>query len=255
MRLGLSTTLGHTGVDPEIVAAVEAAAGRLADAGAIVDVVDIEVIAPQHEAAWMTLWAVFMASYYGDTLDEHRQRMDPEVVRLIEAGHQVSAVDYKRLELVRTDLWRRLAAVLADHDALLCPTMARSPLLAAKADQRAREAADGVGPSPAMTSEFNLVPQCPIVSVPVGSHTRPADAGLPIGMQVVGRRWQRRRGPRDRSRRRAHAPLTARSAASSSGVAAPTGVRRASWSRTTRSRPRASTTGAPTSAQISDAAR
>ena len=50
--------------------------------------------------------------------------MDPDVVALIDHGRTVSAVDYKRVELVRTDLWRRLAAVLADHDALLCPTMA-----------------------------------------------------------------------------------------------------------------------------------
>jgi Asp-tRNA(Asn)/Glu-tRNA(Gln) amidotransferase A subunit family amidase len=34
------------------------------------------------------------------------------------------------------------------------------------------------------------VPQCPVVSVPVGAHRRDSDAGLPIGMQVVGRRWR-----------------------------------------------------------------
>ncbi len=45
----------------------------------------------------------------------------------------MSAVDYKQVELVRTDLWRRLAAVLADHDALLCPTMAVPPWPASKA--------------------------------------------------------------------------------------------------------------------------
>ncbi len=41
-----------------------------------------------------------------------------------------------------------------------------------------------------MTEVFNLVPQCPAISVPCGNHRRPADAGLPIGLQVVGRRWR-----------------------------------------------------------------
>ena len=65
--------------------------------------------------AWMTLWAVFMAAYFGDVLEEFRERMDPAVVNLIETGRQVTAPDYKRIELVRTDLWRRLRPILAAH--------------------------------------------------------------------------------------------------------------------------------------------
>jgi Asp-tRNA(Asn)/Glu-tRNA(Gln) amidotransferase A subunit family amidase len=137
------------------------------------------------------LWAVFMAAYYGDRLEPFRDKMDPDVVGLIEAGRRVSAVEYKRLELVRTDLWRRLAAVLADHDALLCPTMATAPLPAAKVDAaELRAPVAERHPSPALTTVLNLVPQCPVVSVPVGAHRRAVDAGLPIGMQVVGRRWR-----------------------------------------------------------------
>ena len=41
-----------------------------------------------------------------------------------------------------------------------------------------------------MTTLFNLVPQCPAISVPCGTHVRADDAGLPIGLQVVGRRWR-----------------------------------------------------------------
>ena len=80
MRLGLSTTLGCWAVDPEIAAAVEAAAERLEAAGA-----DRRRrrpgLPPEDGAAWMTLWAVFMAAYFGDVLEEFRDRMDPEVVR------------------------------------------------------------------------------------------------------------------------------------------------------------------------------
>jgi Asp-tRNA(Asn)/Glu-tRNA(Gln) amidotransferase A subunit family amidase len=37
-----------------------------------------------------------------------------------------------------------------------------------------------------MTAVFNLVAPCPALSVPAGTHA----AGLPIGVQIVGRRWQ-----------------------------------------------------------------
>ena len=188
MRLALSVDLGLYVVDEEIAEAVRDAASHLAGAGAAVDEVDIAV-GPEHEQAWLTLWAVFMAAYYGDRLEQFGEVMDPDVVGLIEAGRQVSAVEYKRLELVRTDLWRRLAAVLAEHDALLCPTMACAPYPAAKADASALRG-PAPQPSPTLTSVFNLVPQSPVLSVPVGTHRRPADAGLPIGMQVIGRRWR-----------------------------------------------------------------
>jgi amidase len=41
-----------------------------------------------------------------------------------------------------------------------------------------------------MTAVFNLVSPCPALSVPCGHHAAPEHAGLPIGLQVVGRRWR-----------------------------------------------------------------
>jgi Asp-tRNA(Asn)/Glu-tRNA(Gln) amidotransferase A subunit family amidase len=190
MRFGLSIDLGCFSVDPEIAAAVTAAAERLTAAGAAVEEVDVAA-GTEHEQAWMTLWSVFMATYFGAAREQIGTRMDPDVAALIDHGRTVSAVEYKQVELVRTDLWRRLAAVLADHDALLCPSMAVPPWPASKeAARQHRESRREVGISPAMTTVFNLVPQCPVISVPVGAHVRADDAGLPIGLQVVGRRWR-----------------------------------------------------------------
>jgi Asp-tRNA(Asn)/Glu-tRNA(Gln) amidotransferase A subunit family amidase len=70
--------------------------------------------------------------------------------------------------------------------------MAAPPVPAAKAEwQRGGVPTDdGRYHSPAMTEVFNLVSPCPALSVPCGVHTRDADAGLPIGLQIVGRRWR-----------------------------------------------------------------
>jgi len=190
LRLALSVDLGCWAVDPEIATAVEDAATRLAAAGAVVEPVNPR-FTEHDEAAWMVLWGVFIAAYYGDHVAEFGDRMDPDVLGLIEAGNRVTATDYKRLELHRTDVWRRLREALAGHDALLCPTMATPPLPAAKADRPADVPTDdGRYHSPDMTTVFNLVSPCPALSVPCGRHAAPEHAGLPIGLQIVGRRWR-----------------------------------------------------------------
>jgi Asp-tRNA(Asn)/Glu-tRNA(Gln) amidotransferase A subunit family amidase len=185
LRLALSIDLGLWAVDPAIAAAVRAAATGLRAAGAVVEEVEVSV-ARKDEDVWFDLWSVFMATYYGHLVEPYAAKMDPEVLRLIERGNKLSAVQLKQLELERTALWRRLAAVFASHDALLCPTMSTGPSAAAKADRPKSHPADGRYHAADMTGVFNLVSPCPALSVPCGWDTE----GLPIGLQVVGRRWR-----------------------------------------------------------------
>ena len=203
----------------------------------------------------MTLWSVFMATYFGDAREQIGERMDPDVAALIDHGRTVSAVEYKQVELVRTDLWRRLAAVLADHDALLCPAMAVAAVAGVEGGGgEHREARREAGISPAMTTLFNLVPPVP-GDLGAGRHPRPGRRRRAADRPAGGRSaLARRRRARGRPRRGAQPRLIASRASSSSDVAAATGVRRAAWSSTTRSRPAASTTRTPASAQISEAA-
>lgn len=185
MRFGLSIDLGCWWVDPEIADAVESAARALEAAGAIVDPVD-PAVTSRDQWVWIELWGVFMAGYYGHLLDEHRDRLDPDVVGLIELGNSLSAAHVKRLEIERTDFWHRIRGALDGRQALLCPTMAMPPVPALKADRVHFRYDDGRVHSEEMTSVFNLVAPCPALSVPCGFH---AD-GLPIGLQIVGQRWR-----------------------------------------------------------------
>src|SRR6266550_6594442 len=185
MRLALSIDLGCWTVDPEIEKAVRSAADALRGAGAVVEEVDLRLTVRDNEV-WEDLWGVFMAAYYGHLVEQFAAKMDPEVLSLIERGNKLSAVQLKHLELERTDLWRRIAAILADHDAILCPTMATGPSPAAKAEQPTHQAStDGRYHGADMTGVFNLVAPCPALTVPCGWDSD----GLSIGLQVVGRRW------------------------------------------------------------------
>ena len=135
------------------------------------------------------MWGIFMAAYYGHLVEEHQSSMDPLVVWLIQLGETFSAPDAKRMEIERTHVWNRATAPLHDHDVLICPTMSQAPGQATKIDNMSRPALpdNGLCQTEDMTTIWNLAAPLPIVSVPCGYHTSEKNAGLPIGLQVVGK--------------------------------------------------------------------
>jgi Asp-tRNA(Asn)/Glu-tRNA(Gln) amidotransferase A subunit family amidase len=185
LRLALSPDLGLYKPEPEVVANLRATAAALADAGAVVEEVEITVDRDML-TAWGDWWGVYLAAGFGHLLPRHRDRLDPYVVRLMEAGLAMGAVDFKRIEATRTRLWKRLARVLADHHALLCPTMARpAPPNAERGRNFWKPDAEGRIEGLDMTEIFNMVGQCPALSVPSGMTA----SGLPTALQIVGRRF------------------------------------------------------------------
>ena len=188
MRVGLSLDLGCWAVDPEISTVVESAAGVIGDAGAHIDIINAGFTA-EDEYLWLSMWGVFMAGYYGDLLETQRDILDSDVVRLIEAGNRLTAAQYKRLELRRTEVWQRIMGIFEHHDVIICPTMAQAPKPATKIDERRRPSPpdDGRFHAEDMTAVWNLVAPCPAVSVPGGRFGPGADEGLPIGVQIIGR--------------------------------------------------------------------
>jgi Asp-tRNA(Asn)/Glu-tRNA(Gln) amidotransferase A subunit family amidase len=124
LHVPFSTALGCWAVEPALVDALDDA---LAHSGAHVEPIDAGVT-PHNEEIWGQVWAVFMVAYYGHLVAEHHERIDPAVLALIEAGQSMGAVELKRLEIERSDLWGRMAPIFRTHDVLLCPTMAIGPV-------------------------------------------------------------------------------------------------------------------------------
>jgi Asp-tRNA(Asn)/Glu-tRNA(Gln) amidotransferase A subunit family amidase len=186
LSLALDVDLGFYWVSPEVEAATREAAAALADAGAVVEEVDVgwtrEVL-----DAWMAHWGVYLAAIFGEAVAEHRDRMDPRMLEFVDRGKAMSAVDFKRLEFVRTRAWKQLAPILERYDALLCPTMTQTarPVDVDEAEYVAAPD-DGLCHSLDMTSQFNFVSQCPVLSVPSGWSAE----GLPIGLQILARRYR-----------------------------------------------------------------
>jgi Asp-tRNA(Asn)/Glu-tRNA(Gln) amidotransferase A subunit family amidase len=185
-KLAFSMDLGHMVIQHDVKAAISHALKMLRNAGAKITEVPLNWSADLQDV-WNDYWKVFMAAYFGQHLEDWRDRMDPDVVTLIEEGRQIRAVDYKRLEIVRTEAWRQLSGILSRFDGLLCPVMTMG---APKIGQTYFDffKIDGNGRYHGMdlTAVFNLFAPCPALSVPAGFN---AD-GLPIGLQVVGKRYE-----------------------------------------------------------------
>ncbi len=185
LRLALSIDLGYMAVAPEVEACVREAAAALVAAGATVEEIDLGWT-KQATLDWLRYWEVYLAAFFADKLETHRERLDPNVVALLEAGLNMDAVSFKRLEIARTEQWLRLAEVFREHDALLCPTMA---LPAPSADGSDADYDwiddDGRYRGLDLTCPFNSVGQCPALSVPAGF----TEDGLPIGLQIVTDRF------------------------------------------------------------------
>ena len=188
ISIGLSIDLGCWDVDPEIEFAVRETAQQLTQIGAVVHHVNPQFTI-RDNALWLEMWGIFMATYYGHLVEEHHSIMDPLVLWLIQLGKSFSAVDAKHMEIERTHFWTRATQHLNQHDVLICPTMSQAPGPALKLDNMTRppRPENGLCQSEDMTSIWNLASALPIVSVPCGFHTSLENAGLPIGLQVVGK--------------------------------------------------------------------
>ncbi len=184
-KLAFSMDLGHLAINDDVQAVIKNALEKLRAAGA--DITAVELGWPAElQDVWGEYWKVFMAAYFGQHLETWRDRMDPNVIELIEAGMTLRAVDYKRLEIARTEAWHKLSAILTRFHGLLCPVMTMAaPKVGATYLDFFKIDDEGRYHGMDLTAVFNLVGQCPALSVPAGFNQEE----LPVGLQVIGQRF------------------------------------------------------------------
>ena len=185
LRFAFSLDLGYYQVQPQVEVVVRQAITALREAGATVDEVPMRWSRAVNDE-WFDLWCVFMSAFFGDLLPENSHHMDRSVVSMIERGLGMNATTYKRVELLRTDMWRDMATLFKRYDAFLCPTNAiTAPPVHETDDDYVETLPGGLFKGLDMTCPFNMLPQCPALSLPVGI----SEEGLPVGLQLVGKRY------------------------------------------------------------------
>jgi aspartyl-tRNA(Asn)/glutamyl-tRNA(Gln) amidotransferase subunit A len=182
LSVAWSADLGHGRVDPEVAEICGEAAVRFESLGC-----HVEVVMPtwdDPEEIFRTLASAEAFAAYRDRLAESERLLDPSFIELLRMGELVTAEEYLRAVLRRRELWTEVHRFLARFDLLITPTLAVAafPLDAPPIREIAGQPVSPLGWTP-FTFPFNLTGQ-PAASVPAGFTA----AGLPVGLQIVGRR-------------------------------------------------------------------
>jgi aspartyl-tRNA(Asn)/glutamyl-tRNA(Gln) amidotransferase subunit A len=183
LRVAWSATLGYAPVEPEVARVAEEAARVFAsDLGCRLDAADPGFENPA--SAFNVLWVGGLGTYLQPYLAEWKSRLDPDLVKMIEGLPRLTAMDYAGAMTQKALVWDKARTFFQRYDLLLTPTMATVAWEAGKpapAHIAGRPIAD-FGYTP-FTFPFNLTGQ-PAATVPCGF----SSDGLPIGLQIIGRR-------------------------------------------------------------------
>ncbi|SDY70984.1 amidase [Citreimonas salinaria] len=183
LRIAYSPTLGlDVNVDPEIATAVEQAAAAFEELGALVEHVDPE-LGDQLDAYW-TLYASGGANALRDYGPEARALLEPGFMDMVEKAEGLTMLDYMGAMNERMSLIDRMERFHRRWDLLLTPTVPVLPFGAGRVVPEGWENENWMTWTP-FTWPFNMTGQ-PALSVPCGR----SSTGLPIGLQLVGARWQ-----------------------------------------------------------------
>ncbi len=172
-------------LDDDVRARFSDTRARLTHAGAHVT----DVVIP-HAAITAPVYSLTSlpeaSAYHASVVAAHPDRYTPNVRLRIEMGRYLLAEDQARAQLGRDTLRREVDAALAGCDALAVPTLPipAAPVGAASVDVAGRQ--ESVRSLMLrLTQLFNLTGH-PAISLPMGR----TEAGLPCGLQLVGRRHQ-----------------------------------------------------------------
>jgi len=180
-RIAYSANLGYADVDPEVAALVRQAAMRFVDLGAQVEDVDPDVAGA--DEIFRRHWYSGAAYLVRNFTPEQKQVMDPGLVDVAEQGAQIAMLELMDAVQKRGALGIRMNQFHERYDLLLTPTL---PLAAFEAG---REVADVMKEKrwtewTPFSYPFNLTQQ-PAASIPCGL----TSAGLPVGLHIVGPRY------------------------------------------------------------------
>ena len=196
-RVAFSPNLGDFPVDERVASVVRLAVEALRRSR-----FEVDQLEPDFEADHDTLarlWVRLISVHYAaiarhwkqegvDLLGEHAEKLTPQFRQMLIDGQTILAVDHALDDVLRSRVFAGLQALFERYDLIVSPTLAIPPL---------RNASDGntIGPTAingkrvepligwCMTYPINFTGH-PAISVPAGR----TPEGLPVGLQIIGRR-------------------------------------------------------------------
>jgi amidase len=197
-KIAYTRDYGIFPVDPRVVAVVDKAVAAFEEAGAHVEEVEIGIRRSQRELS--DVWCRYCAPKQVaalerfkaegiDILRDHHGDFPPEFWYWDNIGRGMTMTQHLADQVARTEVFDALRGVLDRYDLLVSPTLACLPVDNAKDGNTLGPAEINGEPIDrligwCMTYLINFIGN-PAATVPAGL----ADNGLPVGMQIVGRRY------------------------------------------------------------------
>ena len=183
LRVAWSADLGWAPVEPETRSIAQAAARAFSEIGLTVEEASPDLGDPS--AILQALYGAAQAGAHAARSPEQKAQMDPELVRYAEASAGRSVVEYVHAVAARQRMVDTLRRFFERYDLLLTPTtgLPAFPLGLVGPHEVAGCAVTHLGWT--LCYPFNYSGQ-PAVSVPAGWTV----GGLPVGLQIVGRRLE-----------------------------------------------------------------
>jgi aspartyl-tRNA(Asn)/glutamyl-tRNA(Gln) amidotransferase subunit A len=184
LRIAWSADLGYTAVDPEVVRVAASAARVFEELGATVEEPGLAFQDPF--PFFRTITSANAYGAYGGIMETSGELLTDYTREALEAGQQVTGAQYARALAEMQQFQARMEDLFERYDLLLTPTLAVPAFPVGQAPEviagRRVDRRRGFYP---FTFPFNMTGQ-PAASIPCGFSA----SGLPIGLQIVGRRGE-----------------------------------------------------------------
>jgi amidase len=176
LRIGVDRAYVETGVDSEIVAALNAALAVLEGIGAEIVAIKMPPIAAVMDGQ-LAFCGVESAAFHEPAFHASPEKFGPALSANIESGLAMNGLRYGGYQLERDKFKGLMRRAFADFDVLIAPIL---PVIGVRYDSYDKFLADISGML-RFTAPFNMAGN-PTVTLPCGF----SSGGLPIGFQLIG---------------------------------------------------------------------